>query len=178
MATFVRLISAAVEDLILLQKQDPQLLREALKKCLLSERSAMAGEPLLGALIGLRKLKVGDWQRRIVWRVRHEGDDAVVEIAEVWAVGWREDTAVYEELERRLAQLGDDPVALPLSEVIASLGRHVAGIDATPEPAPIEPVPKWIRNGLVSAGMALEDIEAMSSEEALRELQQRWGAGQ
>ena len=54
MPTYVRFITPAVDDLLELEIQDPQLVREVLKKCLLLERSALAGEPMLGVLIGLR----------------------------------------------------------------------------------------------------------------------------
>lgn len=60
--------------------------------------------------------------------------------------------------------------------MIKSLGPHAAGIDAKPEPAPVERVPGWIRNGLLNAGVALEEIEAMDHETALQELQQRWSS--
>lgn len=60
---------------------------------LLLERSTEAGEPLLGTLLGCRKLVVGDRDYRIVWR--ETVDDAhqpVLDIAEVWAAGVRADT--------------------------------------------------------------------------------------
>ncbi|MCW2132330.1 type II toxin-antitoxin system RelE family toxin [Arthrobacter sp. VKM Ac-2550] len=65
----VRLTDDAIADLRRLQKKDPQIVRWAFKKMLLLERPAHAGEPLLGSLIGFRKLAVGDRDWRIVWRV-------------------------------------------------------------------------------------------------------------
>ncbi len=66
---YVRLTEPAVEDLARLVRLDPQVARQALKKMILLERDPEAGEPLLGALIGFRKLIVGDRHWRIVWRV-------------------------------------------------------------------------------------------------------------
>ena len=59
-ACVVRLTEDAVADLHRLGKKDPQIVRTVLKKMLLLERSTNAGEPLLGASIGFRKLVVGD----------------------------------------------------------------------------------------------------------------------
>ncbi len=77
-----------VDDLARLVHLDPQIARQALKKMILLERDPEAGEPLLGALVGVGKLTVGDRHRRIVWRVTTDdtGRD-LVEIAEVWAAG-------------------------------------------------------------------------------------------
>jgi mRNA interferase RelE/StbE len=57
-----------------------------LTKMPLLERDPVAGEPLLGDLVGGRKLVVGDRARRVVWRVREPvPGHTVVEVAEVWA---------------------------------------------------------------------------------------------
>ena len=53
----VRFTDPAFEDLrVMARKGDPQVVRAALKKCLLLERDPEAGEPLKGGLIGYRKL--------------------------------------------------------------------------------------------------------------------------
>ena len=65
----VRLSEDAIADLHRLGKKDPHIVRTVFKKMLLLERSTNAGEPLLGALLGFRKLIVGDRDWRIVWRV-------------------------------------------------------------------------------------------------------------
>lgn len=62
----VRLTEDAVSDLHRLHKKDPQIVRSVFKKMLLLEKSPEAGEPLLGALVGFRKLVVGDRDWRIV----------------------------------------------------------------------------------------------------------------
>lgn len=66
---------------------------------LLLEADPLAGEPLLGSLIGYRKLVVGNRDWRIVWRaVTDQRGIVSVEIAEVWAVGARADSEVYSEM--------------------------------------------------------------------------------
>ncbi|WP_143758378.1 type II toxin-antitoxin system RelE family toxin [Corynebacterium efficiens] len=66
----VRLTDDAVADLRRLKRKDPQIVREVFKKMLLLERATDAGEPLLGALVGFRKLVVGDCDYRIAWGKR------------------------------------------------------------------------------------------------------------
>ena len=82
----VRLTEDAIADLHRLHRKDPQIVRWAFKKMLLLERSVDAGEPLLGDLIGFRKLVVGDRDWRIVWRTTTDTVGAtVIDVAEVWA---------------------------------------------------------------------------------------------
>lgn len=61
----VRLTEPAVDDLRELYRKDPQIVRWCFKKMLLLESSPEAGEPLVGGLIGFRKLVVGDRDWRI-----------------------------------------------------------------------------------------------------------------
>ncbi len=83
-STYVRFTDAAVEDLRTLQRRDPQIVRQVLKKCLLLERDPQAGDPLLGDLIGYRKLVVGNRDWRFVWRVNEDDSGGVsVDIAEI-----------------------------------------------------------------------------------------------
>jgi mRNA interferase RelE/StbE len=82
----VRLTEPAIDDLHALARKDPQIVRWCLKKMLLLERDPMAGEPLLGGLIGFRRLVVSDRHWRIVWRVvEDDASGTLVDIAEVWA---------------------------------------------------------------------------------------------
>ena len=75
-----------------------------------------------GALIGWRKMSVGNRGRRIVWRVTHEEVLGVtVDVAEVWAAGARSDAAFYTEMTERVATLPASPSTLALAEVIARL---------------------------------------------------------
>src|SRR6478672_12157559 len=86
----VRLTDCAVDDLQALFKADPQIVRWALKKMIQLKRDPHAGDPLLGGLIGYRKITVGDRDWRVVWRVEQDDVGAyLIEVAEVWAVGYR-----------------------------------------------------------------------------------------
>lgn len=178
----MRLTDAAVADLErMVRKGDPQVVRWALKKCLLLERNPEAGEELRGALIGYRELTVGDGAWRIVWRVTH--DDAghpVVDVAEVWALGARSDSEVYAEMRDRVATL-TSPSTLPLKEAIERLGKVAAGLTATSaepgedgeadqgaEPAQLA-VPEWLVQALVKVvGMPRADVDRLSQPEAQR----------
>ena len=152
----VRLIEPAVDDLRRLLRKDPQIVRWALKKMLLLERDPHAGVPLHGALAGYRKLVVGDRDWRIVWRVsRDEQGVALVDVAEVWAVGARSDAEVYREMEQRVAELPRTTQAVALAEVVDRLGRAASGIRPQSETPTLEPaVPDWLVENLVRiAGM-------------------------
>ncbi len=167
-AAYVRLIEPAVDDLRALLRADPQLVRRVLRKLLLLERDPLAGRPLLGALIGWRKLTVGDRHWRIVWRVTTDDIGAtVIEIAEVWAVGARADAEIYEEMADRVAGMVDSPLTKTLEEVIAALGRVGGAVRASTEPQ-AEPVPPWLTSRLrAQLGMDLAEIAALSPEEAM-----------
>lgn len=56
----VRLTDYAVDDLQILFKAEPQIVRWALKKMIQIERDPNAGDPLLGGLIGYRTAPVED----------------------------------------------------------------------------------------------------------------------
>ena len=150
---------------------DPQVARHALKKMILLERDPEAGEPLLGALVGFRKLTVGDRHWHIVWRVttNDTGRD-VIEIAEVWAAGAQADGEVYAEMIDRVEQLSDTPDSQALADVILMLGRSAGDIGLTRQPT-TEVVPEWLTHRLVhTAGMTRADVEAMSPEHAMRHI--------
>ena len=75
----VQFTDPAFEDLqVMARKKDPQVVRAALKECLMLERDPEAGEPLKGGLIGYRKLVVGDRDWRIIWRVTHDDTGAII----------------------------------------------------------------------------------------------------
>jgi mRNA interferase RelE/StbE len=165
---YVRLTEPAIDDLARLVRLDPQVARHALKKMILLERDPRAGEPLLGALVGFRKL-IGNRHGRIVWRVTADdsGHD-VVEIAEVWAAGARSDGDGYLEMTKRVERLPDTPQVQALADVIHAIGMAAARVTASRKP-PSEPVPEWLADRLVhTAGMAAGDIEAMSPEQAMQ----------
>ena len=170
---YVRLTAPAFNDLETLLKKDPQIVRWALKKMLLLERNPEAGEPLLGQLIGWRKLTVGDRDWRVVWRVTADAEGTVtITIAEVWAVGARTDADVYAEMKDRVAAAGQDPTTLALAEVIQMLGRHARRDDlqAAAEP-PRDVVPSWLRDRLIhTAGIDAAAVEALTGAQAM----ERW----
>lgn len=161
----VRFTAPAVADLESLHRRDPQIARAALRKVLLLERDPYAGRPLLGDLAGWRKLVVGDRHWRIVWRVVEEADGTTsVEISEVWALGPRENSAVYNELRARLSQLPDTQAARSLRVLLDRFGLDTV----TAAPPPPDPVPDWLRGRLIDkAGLPQEQVVAMSLDEAI-----------
>jgi len=164
----VRLTDDAVEDLQGLFKADPQIVRWALKKMIQLERDPNAGDPLLGGLIGYRKITVGDRAWRVVWRVEQdEAGDYLIEVAEVWAVGYRKDSEVYAEIRQRVANAGSSPETKALSEVLALFAKQAPDLTATPEPDKPEPVPKWLTDALLYVvRLPASRVEEMSLEEA------------
>lgn len=173
--TVVRLTDAAVADLErMARRSDPQVVRWALKNCVLLERDPEAGESLRGPLIGYRKLVVGNRDWRIVWRVTHDdGGRPVVDVAEVWALGARSDSEVYSEMLDRVATLSATPATVPLAEVIERLARTAAGIvprsaEPSKEPGPAA-LPDWLTQVLLRVvGLPPEQVEQLSEAEAHR----------
>jgi mRNA interferase RelE/StbE len=166
---YERLTSPAVADLEHLLGVDPQIVRWALKKMLLLERDPNAGRPLLGDLIGWRKLVIGDRDLRIVWRVTtDEAGNHVIDIAEVWAVGARADAEVYAEMNGRIAVLGSSPTTQALSEVIERLGRAAGNIVAATEPVH-DPVPPWLVDRLVhQVHMTTDAVAELTGAQAMQ----------
>lgn len=162
----VWLTEPAVEDL---HRLDGAPLIWALKKMLLLETDPLAGEPLLGSLIGYRKLVVGNRDWRIVWRsTTDERGTITIEVAEVWAVGARSDSEVYNEMTQRVATLGDIPIRRSLAAILDQLGKRAKGIHARPiAELPSRPE-QWLINRLVhTAGLDRDDVLAMTSEQAV-----------
>jgi mRNA interferase RelE/StbE len=165
----VRLTDPAFEDLRALLRLDPQIVRWALKKMLLLERDPEAGEILHGDLIGFHKLVVGDRDWRIVWRVTHDTTTVVVDVAEVWAVGARNDAAVYTEMRTRVALLPrNEPTTVALSEVVERLGDIATGIQPAHEPAPEPELPDWLIQRLRhQVGLTPGQITSLTLEQAV-----------
>ena len=164
----VRLTNEAVDDLRELFKADPQIVRWALKKMIQLERDPNAGDPLLGGLIGYRKITVGDRDWRVVWRVEQdEVGDYLIDVAEVWAVGYRKDSEVYTEIKQRIADAGSTPKTKALSEVLELFAKQGRDLTATPEPETLEPVPKWLTEALLYVvRIPASRVEDMSLEQA------------
>jgi len=162
----VRFTKAALDDLRALERRDPQIVRQVLKKCLLLERDPHSGEPLLGDLIGYRKLVVGNRDWRIVWRVTEDSTGTVtVEVAEVWGIGARSDDEIYKEMAARITALPASPEKSALSDIV-ELFAPGQGIEAQPDPAP-DPVPTWLRDRLVhTAGLRPDEVNELTGAEA------------
>ncbi len=166
---YVRLTAPAVKDLERLLGVDPQIVRWALKKMLLLERDPEAGHPLLGGLVGWRKLVDGDRDWRIVWRVTQDRfGNSVIDIAEVWVIGARAIAEVYAEMTERIELLGENPMTQALSAVIARLGRAAGDVGAAIEPV-LDPVPLWLVDRLVhQVQMERSTIDELTGAEAMQ----------
>lgn len=162
----VWLTDAAIEDL---HRLDGAPLVWALKKMLLLETDPYAGEPLVGRLVGYRKLVVGNRDWRLVWRViTDERGAVIVDVAEVWAVGARTDAAVYEEMVTRVDQLPDGRVRRSLSDVVERLGKRAKSLRPRRPFTPPVRVEGWLVERLVhTAGMDRSVVAAMTSEQAV-----------
>jgi len=168
----VRLTDGAIEDLRSLLKVDPQIVRWAFKKMIHLEQDPRAGDPLLGGLIGYRKITVGDRDWRVVWRIAEDQLGGFrVEVAEVWAVGYRNESEVYTEVSSRVAAAGDSPAKRALSDVLDLFAKPARDLAATPEPTEPEVAPKWLTEVLLNVvGLRHDQVEAMT----LAEAEQAW----
>lgn len=163
----VRFTDPAFDDLrTMARKADPQVVRAALKKCLLLERDPEAGEPLSGGLVGYRKLVVGNRDWRLIWCVTHDDSGGViVDVAEVWDFRARSDAAVDDEMTQRVQSLGRDPRTVPLAEAIDALGKLAYGLHAQQEPA--EGLPAWLVGVLTNVvGMPETEVGYLTAEQA------------
>jgi mRNA interferase RelE/StbE len=167
-SAYVELTGPAFGDLQGLAERSPAVVRWALKKMLLLERSPNAGEPLLGSLIGWRKLVAGDRDWRVVWRARSDATGVeVVEIAEVWAVGARSDKEVYDEMNSRVTSMPGGPATIALAYAITQLGRLASGTPAAFPPS-AERLPDWLVDRLVhTVGMSPVQVAPLSLEGAV-----------
>jgi len=164
----VRFLEPAAHDLTMLVRSNPQIIRQLVKRLLAIETDRTIGEPVLGDLIGLRQVSVGDGQGRILWReITRSNGDVICEVAEVWGHGARVASALYAEMTRRVTTLPKNPQTIALFDVIESLGRTSMGLRA-PEQQRREPVPEWLLSRLVyTAGTARRDVESLDAEAAL-----------
>jgi mRNA interferase RelE/StbE len=169
--TEIRFTDAAIEDLFALQKKNRPALKWAMKKFLLIERNPEAGAPLGGGLHGYRKLTVGDRDWRIVWRVTFdETEHLIVDVGEIWAVGARKDSEVYDEMRRRVAALPEGPQTKTFEEVLTMLE---ASLTKKRRPAASSPTddalaPTWLVDDLVNlAGYARSDVEVLTERQAM-----------
>ncbi|GAA1416018.1 hypothetical protein AUR04nite_29770 [Glutamicibacter uratoxydans] len=175
----VRLTEDAVSDIHRLHKKDPSIVRAVFKKMLILERSPEAGEPLLGALVGFRKIVVGDRSWRIVWRVSEDPSGIpILDISEVWAVGARADSEVYEELVSRVERIGNDPKLRPLAEVLHEMGRLYETVEANTEPVRESSLPLWMITALRDQlDLPDSEISSVTEEQAQALLMAHWSKG-
>lgn len=180
-AARVRLTDDAVDDLRRLKRRDPQIVRAVLKKMLLLERSPHAGEPLLGSLVGFRKLVVGNRDYRIVWRETKDADQIpVLDIAEVWAAGARADSAICKEMNTRLEKVkaAGNPATHDLAAVLEKLGKRYFGLAPSADGNQSSALPDWLVQALrANLQLTDEDIAAFSQDEAQRLLAEHWSRG-
>lgn len=170
--TELRFTNAAIDDLLGLQKKNRPALGWAMKKFLLIERDPEAGAPLGAGLHGYRKLTLSDRDWRIIWRVTF--DDAgnlIIDIGEIWTVGARKDSEVYQEMRRRVVSLPKGPQTKTLEEVLALLEanlnkkRRAPQSKVSPDDAP---APQWLVNDLVNvAGYTREEVALLSERQAM-----------
>lgn len=104
----------------------------------------------------------------MVWRVTEdEAGGYRVEVAEVWAVGYRKDKEVYAEIKHRADAAGASPMTKTLSEVLAIFTRQFRDLTATPEPEEPQAVPKWLKDALTYVvGMPEDVVDALTLEQA------------
>lgn len=172
----VRLTEDAVSDLHRLHMKDPQIVRAVFKKMLLLENSPEAGEPLLGALVGFRKLVVGDRDWRIVWRITEDASGmTILDISEIWAVGARSDGEVYDELTSRVARMGNSPKIRPLKDVIIQMCRLYESVEATAEPARAPSLPEWMISALKDQlHLSDREIFGLTEQQGQEQLMAYW----
>lgn len=123
---------------------------------------------LLGGLIGYRRIIFGDRDWRAVWRVAQDkAGDFRVEVAEVWAVGYRKYSEVYAEINQRVADADSSPKTKALTEVLELFAKQARDLTATPEPETPEPVPAWLTKALLHVvGLQATTVKEMNLEQA------------
>ncbi len=169
----VRFTDPAIDDLVELFKKNKPVVKWALKKCLVLERDPEAGETLGGALTRFRKITVSNRDWRIVWRITYDDSGTpIVDIAEVWAVGARSDSEVYQEMRGRVESLPPNPQTETLAEVIEILEERASRKRTAPKPlatVPSESAEAWQVADLVNyAKYPLEVAQQLTKDEATK----------
>ena len=99
--------------------------------------------------------------------MQDDARDFRVEVAEVWAVGYRKDNEVYEEIRQRVADAGSSPRTKALTEILELFAKQASDLAATPEPEKPEPVPKWLTDALLYVvHLPASQVQEMTLEEA------------
>lgn len=135
---------------------------------LILELNPEAGVPLLGDLIGWRKLIVGDRTWRIIWRaMKDESGNLMIEVAQVWAIGARSDSEIYNEMKERIASAPPSPATRSLIDVFELFGEKVGDVTASPEPIDA-PAPNWLLIKLEkTVGLHQDQIRGLSIDQAM-----------
>ena len=153
-------------------------MRDVFATMILLERATDAGEPLIGAAVGFRKLVVGSRSWRLVWReVTDENHDPILEVAEAWAAGAREDGEVYAEMVARVAEAkaAGHPQAQPLADVVRRMGRLYRSTPVSDEPPPESRMPDWLARGLrEELHLPGDRIRTLSADEAHQLMIDHW----
>ncbi|SES15904.1 hypothetical protein [Corynebacterium cystitidis] len=113
-----------------------------------------------------------------MWReTTDESHQPVLEIAEIWAVGARADSEIYDEIVHRVRQLKESrhPHARALADVIKELGRFYGGVGAHPEPSLTHALPPWLVEALENQlHLSSEKIQTLNEDEAKQLLIEHW----
>ena len=93
----------------------------------------------------------------------------VVDVAEVWALGARSDSEVYDEMRSRVSSLPKNPATEALSDIVSKLGKVGAGLEIEVPAPSTESLPPWLHQRLMDqVHLTSDQIEELSFEEALK----------
>ena len=90
-----------------------------------------------------------------------------IEIAQVWAIGARSDSQIYDEIRERIKVSTLSPAGTALAEVLALFSEKVSDVTVQSEPLD-QPAPEWLLNRLVhSVGLTKAGIRGLSVDQAM-----------
>jgi len=151
----IELTDAALDDL---RRLGPALARRAVEQV-----ASLDGDPEpareLVAGSGYRTLVGGNGAWRVAYRVARE----TVTVWAVWIDGARSDGAAYAEALHRM-QAADAPEAVEHAQLLERLGR-LTGTVPVPRHRVREPVPDWLADALLDAGLT-DRVELASMDAA------------
>ena len=165
--TGIRFTAPAIEDLVRLKKRHHTVLTLVFKKLQYLSANPGAGLRLSGDLSEFKKVTVGNRAWRIVYKERLSADGLILEIAEIWGIGARSESAIYEEVRQRIKEIPAGPLTVSLYDVLLMLQEPKFSL-ATPATSPREPVPAALRSRLMTEmGLSDSSLIGMSATEAL-----------
>jgi mRNA interferase RelE/StbE len=151
----VVLTDPALDDL---RRAGPVLAALVLGRLRLLESEPDAGTPLLGT--GFRVLTALDGDARIV----HDTEGAAVTVRSVWVDGARTGGEAYAETLERI-RAADPSEQVTMAQAVRRLGR-VTGTRPVPQDRLRAPVPDWLADALVEAGVTRLAVAAMDAATA------------